>query len=205
MFAIYRGVIPGRAFPPFKRRESENPESHFLFDPEKTKWDSGSIFFPLLTQAKRKFSGMTFRVLWLALCVALVFPSAAFATVPTINKPIALLRALDKVTGHVAELKIPVGQPLKFGTLIITVHACMVTPPEAAPEAAAFLKIEEFKPGESEQLAFRGWMFASSPALSAMEDPVYDVWVIGCEDVPGAAKAPVPAPQKPAPQAKPAK
>ncbi|MEO1135547.1 MAG: DUF2155 domain-containing protein [Pseudomonadota bacterium] len=27
---------------------------------------------------------------------------------------------------------------------------------------------------------FRGWMFASSPALNALEHPVYDVWVIDC-------------------------
>ena len=28
---------------------------------------------------------------------------------------------------------------------------------------------------------FSGWMFASSPALSALEHPVYDVWVIDCQ------------------------
>ena len=28
---------------------------------------------------------------------------------------------------------------------------------------------------------FRGWMFASSPALNALEHPVYDVWVIDCK------------------------
>ena len=32
----------------------------------------------------------------------------------------------------------------------------------------------------SEQI-FSGWMFASSPGLSALEHPVYDVWVIDCE------------------------
>lgn len=30
---------------------------------------------------------------------------------------------------------------------------------------------------------FRGWMFASSPSLNAMEHPVYDVWVIDCKMV----------------------
>ncbi|MEZ5892801.1 MAG: DUF2155 domain-containing protein [Parvularculaceae bacterium] len=28
---------------------------------------------------------------------------------------------------------------------------------------------------------FKGWMFASSPALNALEHPVYDVWVIDCK------------------------
>ncbi len=30
---------------------------------------------------------------------------------------------------------------------------------------------------------FRGWMFASTPALNALEHPVYDVWVISCKTV----------------------
>lgn len=33
---------------------------------------------------------------------------------------------------------------------------------------------------EGQQLLFSGWMFASSPGLSALEHPVYDVWVIRC-------------------------
>ncbi len=28
---------------------------------------------------------------------------------------------------------------------------------------------------------FRGWMFASTPALNELEHPVYDVWVIDCK------------------------
>jgi hypothetical protein len=30
---------------------------------------------------------------------------------------------------------------------------------------------------------FAGWMFASTPALNALEHPVYDVWVIDCKTV----------------------
>lgn len=30
---------------------------------------------------------------------------------------------------------------------------------------------------------FSGWMFASSPALNAVEHPVYDIWVIDCKTV----------------------
>ena len=28
---------------------------------------------------------------------------------------------------------------------------------------------------------FTGWMFASSPGLNAVEHPIYDVWLTGCE------------------------
>ena len=41
---------------------------------------------------------------------------------------------------------------------------------------------DEEEEGEDSQL-FSGWMFASSPGLSALEHPVYDVWVIRCTEV----------------------
>ena len=120
------------------------------------------------------------RFLLLVLC-ALLLATPAGATVPTIEQPIAQLRALDKMTARVEELDIPTNQPYKFGTIVITVRTCRVTPPEETPEAAAFLEVGEFKPGENDTPIFRGWMFASSPALSAMEHPVYDIWVTGCK------------------------
>jgi hypothetical protein len=122
----------------------------------------------------------------------------AHAVVPTQDEPIAVLRALDKITARVEELNIPEGQPYRFGTLTITVRACRVTPPEETPEAAAFLEISETKTDETSAPVFHGWMFASSPALSAMQHPVYDIWVIGCKVPPGAAQ-PVPAAATPLP------
>ncbi len=107
-----------------------------------------------------------------------------FAAVPTEDRPIAVLRALDKITARVEELNVPTERPFKFGTMMITVHACKVTPPEETPEAAAFIEVGEIKPGETEIGVFRGWMFASSPALSAMEHPVYDLWVMDCKSPP---------------------
>jgi Uncharacterized protein conserved in bacteria (DUF2155) len=35
-------------------------------------------------------------------------------------------------------------------------------------------------------------MFASSPALSAMEHPVYDLWVLDCTGAPEVAPEPAP-------------
>jgi len=137
----------------------------------------------------------------LAACFA---ASVAHAVVPTVEKPITVLRALDKITGRVEELEVPIGSPYKFGTLAITVRACRVTLPEETPEAAAFLEIGEFKSSASATQIFRGWMFASSPALSAMEHPVYDIWVTGCKgnDQPAAPAMPPATPPAPAPIAK---
>jgi hypothetical protein len=101
----------------------------------------------------------------------------------------AQLRALDKLVARVTQIDAPLNQEVKVGTLSITVRACVVNPPEAPPESSAFLEISETKPGEQTKPIFSGWMFASSPALSALEHPVYDVWVVGCKT---AASAPTP-------------
>ncbi|MGH7062055.1 MAG: DUF2155 domain-containing protein [Stellaceae bacterium] len=75
------------------------------------------------------------------------------------------------------------------------VRDCEKNPPEDRPESAAFLEIDETRPGEGPVRQFSGWMFASSPALSALENPVYDVIVLDCKGASGSsASAPAPAP-----------
>lgn len=91
-----------------------------------------------------------------------------------------VLRAMDKITARVSTITVPVGGTVSFGSLRITAKACDKHPPEETPEASAFLDVVEEKPGEAPQPRFQGWMFASSPALSALEHPVYDLWVLDC-------------------------
>lgn len=93
---------------------------------------------------------------------------------------VAVLQGLDKVVGRVMTIEAPVGTPVHFGTLEIVARTCRKRPPEEPPESAAYLEIFEKRQGEEPEARFRGWMFASSPALSAMEHPVYDVWVLDC-------------------------
>ncbi len=97
----------------------------------------------------------------------------------------AVLQGLDKVTARVSTIEAPVGGEASFGTLVIAARTCRKRPPEETPETAAFLEIVDHRPGEPPRLVFSGWMFASSPALSAMEHPVYDVWVIDCRTAAG--------------------
>jgi hypothetical protein len=108
-----------------------------------------------------------------------------------IDQPFATLQALDKVTARVKRLTIKVGDRAPFGTLAIEVDSCRKAPPEDPPESAAFLKITDARPGEAPQLVFSGWMFASSPALSAMDHPVYDIWVVDCASDATASATPV--------------
>jgi hypothetical protein len=94
--------------------------------------------------------------------------------------PIAVLRTLDKVTARVSTIQVPVGSATELGSLEVTVRACDKRPPEETPESAAFLEISEAKQGERAKMLFSGWMFASSPSLSALEHPIYDIWVVDC-------------------------
>ena len=92
-----------------------------------------------------------------------------------------VLGGLDKVTGRISQFEVPVSKTVEFGNLRIIARSCDRTPPTEPPESAAFLNISEQKEGDAQPaIVFRGWMFASSPALSAMEHPVYDVWVVSC-------------------------
>ena len=100
-----------------------------------------------------------------------------------------ILRGLDKITGRAIDVAAPAGVPVRFGSLTITARYCYTVPPEEPPETNAFLQIDDGRPNEPPKRVFSGWMFASTPALSALEHPVYDVWVINCRtDQPGPAE-----------------
>jgi hypothetical protein len=106
-------------------------------------------------------------------------PMAAYANT------IAVLQGLDKTTARISKFDAPVDNSVRFGTLVITVRACVKTPPEEEPNTAAFLIIDEVRPGNASSVetkrVFSGWMFASSPAISALEDPIYDINVLDCK------------------------
>ena len=94
-----------------------------------------------------------------------------------------VLKSIDKVSALSMTFEIPVGSTVKFGkSLFIKARACKKSSPFTKPESVAFLQIWEKFDGEKEsKWIFSGWMYASSPALSAMEHPVYDVWVLECK------------------------
>jgi hypothetical protein len=106
------------------------------------------------------------------------------------REPTAILQGLDKVAARVSRFEAPVGRAVQFGKLVVLVRDCERSAPEDRPENAAFLEIYEQLPGEAQERLFSGWMFSSSPALSALEHPVYDVALLECK----AAGPPSPAP-----------
>lgn len=91
-----------------------------------------------------------------------------------------MIRGVDKVTGHVSTVEAQVGQSLEFGTLMIFPEKCLTKPQDETPENAAFFRVFEKDIEQKQQLVFNGWMFSSNPALSAMEHPRYDIWLLHC-------------------------
>jgi hypothetical protein len=102
-----------------------------------------------------------------------------------------VLRGLNKVTARAQTIDVPIGSSVRFGTIEIVAHRCWKSAPEDRPENAALLEISEVKQGEPPAQIFLGWMFSSSPALSALENPFYDVTVIKCAKVEAEENSPV--------------
>ena len=95
----------------------------------------------------------------------------------------ARLQALDKITSRISSVDAPVGASRFFGTLEVMVNRCAFHPPEEPPENAAFITIHDRGyNGLEPKLIFSGWMFSSSPAVSAIEHPVYDLTLLACVD-----------------------
>ncbi len=102
--------------------------------------------------------------------------------------PVAVLQGLDKMNARVEHIEARVDEAFEFGLLSVRVRSCQKTEPEDTPEAAAYIEIQDPRvKNEILRTLFRGWMFASSPALSALEHPNYDIWVLDCKNE--AAKA----------------
>lgn len=94
---------------------------------------------------------------------------------------VAVLRGLNKVIGRNSTLEAALGTVTNFENLEIIVRKCWKAPPEDRPENAALLEVNEVRSGEAPKQIFLGWMFSSSPALSSLEHPVYDITVLSCE------------------------
>jgi hypothetical protein len=90
----------------------------------------------------------------------------------------ALLRGLDKISGRTTDLPVHVGQAVRYGRLEVRLGECRYPAGDPSSDAYAQLTIKDTAQNVT---LFSGWMIASSPALSALDDTRYDVWVISCQ------------------------
>ena len=89
----------------------------------------------------------------------------------------AVLRGLDRLTGELQDLEIPSGGRVPFGRLDVSVEGCRFPSENPTGDAYAHVTIRDARAGEQ---LFSGWMVASSPALNALDNPRYDIWVLRC-------------------------
>jgi len=95
---------------------------------------------------------------------------------------VAVLRTLDKITARMSTEEVFIDDMIELGNLQVTPRRCLKNPPTETPESSAFLEIYELPKDAAPTPVFQGWMFASSPALNAMEHPVFDVWLLDCKN-----------------------
>ena len=96
---------------------------------------------------------------------------------PMLEAGAAQLRLLDKMTGLVEALEMAPGETRVAERLELSLRACRVPEENPDGDAAVYLEIRDLR---EETLRFSGWMFASSPAISALDHARYDVWVLSC-------------------------
>ena len=111
---------------------------------------------------------------WILIATLMAAPASAQETS---RAPGAVLRGLDKLTGQTTDFEIKSGGAVRFGQLEILLSECRYPAGNRAGDAFAGLQIME---SGQETPVFEGWMIASAPALSAMDHPRYDVWIIRC-------------------------
>jgi hypothetical protein len=87
------------------------------------------------------------------------------------------LRFLDKLTSETGDVTLNRGQSAKFGRLLVRLESCRYPVSNPTADSEAYLTVVEEGTGLE---LFSGWMLASSPALSALDHPRYDVWVLSC-------------------------
>ena len=138
------------------------------------------------------------------LAVALALLAGPVAAQSVADAEGAKLRFLDKLTGTVTDLVLQNGESKQEGRLTITLDGCRYNPENPAAEAYAHVTVLDANLTDP---VFDGWMVASSPALSALDHPRYDVWVLRCDvpdlalpEIEDAPEEPI-APEDPAPDA----
>ncbi len=111
------------------------------------------------------------------LAVAMASPAAA----DKIANKVAVFAGLDKITGRIISFDVYIDETVRFGALQITPRVCYNRPPTDEPQTDAFVEVDAIGLDRKVKRIFTGWMFAASPGLHAVDDPVYDVWLTDCK------------------------
>ena len=116
-----------------------------------------------------------------------VIPDVPPPPPPVLRSPVAILQVLDKVTAETLRFEAPVGHRVRYKTLLVEVKACETRGyKDAQPRSSAYLilstRLAPVQGGQGPTIneVFRGWTFAQTPSLHALEHPIYDLWLVAC-------------------------
>jgi hypothetical protein len=98
-----------------------------------------------------------------------------------IANPVATFSGLDKITARLTSFDVYLNETVQFGSLQITPRACYTRPPDETQRTSVFVEVDQVSLTGSSKRIFTGWMFADSPALNAIDDAVYDFWLVDCK------------------------
>ena len=92
--------------------------------------------------------------------------------------------ALDKITAKTSDIHIEIGKKKIFGLLEIKALQCGNIESSTEPGYAAYIQVKDLSESDNDQVfVFNGWTFSSSTALRPLDHPVYDLWLVSCDNV----------------------
>ena len=99
----------------------------------------------------------------------------------TIEKKYASFKLLNKTTNKVSTKNILVSSKISWETLNIEVLYCGSTPPTEIPEDYVLIDVYDTINNENTNI-YKGWMISSSPDVTPLENPIYDLWLVDCSN-----------------------
>ncbi len=100
------------------------------------------------------------------------------------NEIIVKLRALDKITAKTSDINIKLGNKEKFGYLEILPKKCSKSSEESDKGVAAYIQVKDLSDKKDDKIfVFNGWTFSYANTLRTFDHPVYDLWVVTCENI----------------------
>ena len=128
-----------------------------------------------MTQKKKKKNinlGLLIRVTFFFLLPLIV-------SAETIEKKYASFKLLNKTTNKVSTKNILVSSKISWETLNIEVLYCGSPPPTEIPEDYVLIDVYDTINNENTNI-YKGWMISSSPDVTPLENPIYDLWLVDC-------------------------
>ena len=94
------------------------------------------------------------------------------------------LKALDKITAKISNIRLTIGKKEFFGPLEIQALKCSLSSYNDITDTVAYIQVKDLSLKDNNSVfLFNGWTFASNPTLRSIDHPVYDLWITGCENI----------------------